>query len=62
MWYETRAHIYNKHMLIAQDCVKFCERNAWQSFLVNNFADFPECSGVKFVQSFVAFGISNISY
>ena len=51
MLYETLAHIYNKCMLIAQDCAKFCGRRAhayaWQRFLVNNFADFLDVVQVK---------------
>ena len=44
---ETQTHIYNKHMLITQDYVKFRGRIAWQSFLVNNFADFTDVVQVK---------------
>ena len=64
MLYETRARIYNKRMLIAQDCIKFHGRIALQSFLVNNFADFSDVlkKNQDFVQSLVAFGISNIYY
>ena len=47
MLYETHAHIYNKRMLIAEVCIKFGGRIAWQSFLVNNFADFPDVVRVK---------------
>ena len=47
MLYETHACIYNKRMLIAQDCANFrrCQVRgilAWQRLLVNNFADFPD--------------------
>ena len=42
MLYETGTRIYNKRMLIVQDCVKFRRRIAWQSFHENNFADFPD--------------------
>ena len=65
---EICVHIYNMCMLIAQDCIKFCGCIAWQSFLANNFADFLDVVQVKktkekdFVQSLVAFRISNISY
>ena len=38
---------YNKCMLIAQDCVKFWRHIAWQSFLVNSFADFLDVVWVK---------------
>ena len=47
MLYETRLCNYNKHMLIAQDCVKFRGRIAWQSFLVNNFTEIPDVVQVK---------------
>ena len=40
-------HIFNKRMLIIQDCDKFCWRIAWQMFLENNFADFPDLAKVK---------------
>ena len=40
MLYEIRTYIYNKCMLIAQDCVKFYGSIAWQNFFVNSFADF----------------------
>ena len=46
MLYETCMRIYNKHMLIAQDCV-ICGCIAWQRFLLNNFADFPNVVQVK---------------
>ena len=68
MLYETCAHIFNKHMLIAQDCVKFRGRGriAWQRFLANSLnCWFPGCAGknnLDFVQLLVALGISNISY
>ena len=45
MLYETHVRIYNKRMLLAQDCIKFHGCIAWQSFLVNNFADFPDVVG-----------------
>ena len=45
MLYETRTRNYNKHMLM--DCVKFREGIAGQSFVVNNFADFPDLVRVK---------------
>ena len=45
--YETRLFNYNKHLLIAQDCMKFCRGLAWQRFLVNNIADFPDVVWVK---------------
>ena len=38
---------YNKRMLIAQDCVKFPGRIAWQSFLLNNLTDFLDVERVK---------------
>ena len=47
---ETCARIHNKRMLIEQDCVKFCGRIAWQSFLsflINNFVDHPDVLRVK---------------
>ena len=51
---------------MAHDCIEFRGRIAWQSFLVNNFADFPDVVHVKknqdFVQSLVAFSYSNIHY
>ena len=65
MLYETSACIYNKRMLITQDCVKFCGYIAGHRFLINNFADFSNVVQVKnqdFVQSLVAFGISNTPY
>ena len=36
-----RAH-YSKRLLRKQDCVKFRGRIAWQSFFLNNFADFSD--------------------
>ena len=57
--------IYNKHMLIPRNCITFCGHIAWKSFLVNNFADFPDIVRVKkqdFIQSWVAFHYSNICY
>ena len=41
--------IYNKRMLIAQDCVKFAGAGVLHDkrFLVNNFADFPDVVRVK---------------
>ena len=60
-----RAH-YSKRMPRTQDYVKFCGLIAWQSFFLNNFADFSNVVRVKknqdFVQPLVAFPISNISY
>ena len=44
---ETRTCIYNKCMLIAQDCIKFRWCIARQSFLVNSFADFLDVVLVK---------------
>ena len=38
---------HNKRMMIAEDCAKFYGCIAWQSFLVNNFADFPDVVRVK---------------
>ena len=50
MLYETLARIYNKRMLIAQDCANFAGAGrghiARQRFLVN-FADFPDIVRVK---------------
>ena len=46
MLYETHIHIYNKCMLIAQDCVEFHRSITRQSFLVNNFADIPDVKGI----------------
>ena len=70
MLYEPRVCNNNKRMLIAQDCVKFCGRFAWQvglDFLqVKLVCLFPGLSAGKkkqnFVQSLVVFGISNISH
>ena len=61
MLYETGAHIYNKRMTIAQDCVKFCGRFAWQEFSCN-FLDVVWVKYQDFVQLLVAFHYSNISY
>ena len=47
MLYKTHTHIYIKRMLIAQDYIKFLGRIAWQSFHVNNFADFWNVVRVK---------------
>ena len=47
MQYETHTCIYNKCMVIAQDCVKLRGRIALQRFLVHNFADFPDVVWVK---------------
>ena len=60
MLYEICAGIYNKCMLIAQESIKFCRRIVWQSFLVNNFADFPDVVQVKnqdFVTVFVGLSL-----
>ena len=46
MLYETCTHIYNKHMLIAQDCFKFWICIAWQ-FPLNSFANFSDVVQVK---------------
>ena len=59
------ACIHKERMLIAQDCIKFRGHIAWQSFLVNNFADFPDLVRSKsqdFVPSLVVFPYSNICY
>ena len=46
MLYETCACIYNKRMLIAQDCAKFRGHRAraycMTEISVNNIADFPD--------------------
>ena len=34
MLYETCRHIYDKHMLIAQDYIKFGGHIAWQEFFL----------------------------
>ena len=51
MLYETHACIYNKRMLIVQDCSKFCwcraRAYARQKFIVNNFAHFLDVVRVK---------------
>ena len=41
------SHNYNRYMLISQDCIKLPGCIAWQSFLVNNFADFLKVVRVK---------------
>ena len=38
---------YSKRMLCKQDCVKFRERIAWQTFFENNFADISDVVRVK---------------
>ena len=43
----TALCIYNKRMLIAQDSIRFCGRIAWQTFLINKFADIPDVVRVK---------------
>ena len=46
--FKTCAHIYNKRMLISQDCVRFHGHLTQQDFfLVNIFADFPDVAWVK---------------
>ena len=64
--FEICVHIHSKSMLIAQECVKFCRPIAWQSFLVNNLADFPDVVQVKknqdFIRSLVVFHYRNICY
>ena len=69
MLYETRARIYNKRMLIAQDCIKFRGRRARAYLHDRDFLSqlcwFPGCAdknNLGFVQPLVAFGIRNISY
>ena len=47
MLYKTCGRMLNKRMPMARDCVKFCKHIAWQSFLVNNFADFLDVVRVK---------------
>ena len=46
-WKQVPVHVYNKRMLIVQDCIKFRSFITWQWFLVNNFADFPDVVWVK---------------
>ena len=47
MLYETRVRIYNKPMLIAQDCASFAGVLHDKSFLENDSADFPDVVRVK---------------
>ena len=47
MLYETRMHIHNKRMLIAQGCVKFAGRSIAQHRFLVNLADFPDVVWVK---------------
>ena len=68
MLHETRARIYNKRMLIAQDCVKLRRRRARACCMTEisckQFYWFRSCAGknnLDFVLSLVAFGISNSS-
>ena len=69
MLFETHARIYNKRMLIAQDCVKFRGRRACVYCLTEisckQLCRFPGCAGknnLDFILSLVAFGVSNICY
>ena len=67
--YETRARIYNKYMLITQDCAKFRGLWAWaycmKEISYKQLCWFPGCAGknnLDFVPSLVGFGISNTCY
>ena len=43
-------HVYNKRMLCEHDCVKFRRCIAWYSFLENNFAEFLDEVGLKWIK------------
>ena len=61
MLYETCTCIYDKRILITQDCTKFCKTE----FFCKQLCWFLGCVGknnLDFIQSLVAFGISNIGY